>query len=190
MWNAIRHHVVDGIEAAFETRLSQVQVAAERAQHQYTEEMHGPRVLEVLAGPFRSNLPVLITESDGTTVRYANSAFEKLTGYTHEEVEGVPIKQLLHGPDTSTAVTEALAAAVRRSLAASARLVNYQKGGSPFLNLIRFEPVYDDDRGTGMVFWVVLQDVGHNSLEVVQGPQGQRLLPSTPQHGLDDAWGT
>lgn len=191
IWESIRSHIVDGMGEAFSDRLRQLQLAETNDQYldssTQTEISPGAEsswntLEDVLSGPFQEEqIAIVVAEADGRTIRHANPAFERLTGYALSEVQGQTFQALLQGRDTNREVLTALGSAVTQHLSASARVVNYRKDGSPFLNYLRFEPVLDTERGVGLVYWAELRDVAADgdlsqSLEALKGPQGQRLL--------------
>jgi len=78
-----------------------------------------------------------------TPIIYVNRGFEKLTGYTPDEVVGRNCR-LLQGSDTDRAVV----ADIRRAMAAGAPyltdLLNYKKNGDPFWNRLSLKPVRNE----------------------------------------------
>merc|ERR1712054_51130 len=107
LWDTLRHQVVDGMASAFSTRhkaLMQAQAQSHfvsEARPRDVTEFPGDTLQQILDGPFKGDLPVVITEKDGRTLRYVNDAFVNLTGYEKEEAEGEFINNLLQGRDTS-----------------------------------------------------------------------------------------
>ncbi|MEG4171896.1 MULTISPECIES: PAS domain S-box protein [unclassified Microcoleus] len=79
-----------------------------------------------------------------TPIIYCNPAFEKLTGYSTQEVIGRNCR-FLQGPDTDQAELNKL----RRSLQAGTEiqvvLKNYRKDKSPFWNELMVSPILDND---------------------------------------------
>jgi PAS domain S-box-containing protein len=78
---------------------------------------------------------------------YANSGFERLTGYTREDVMGRNCR-FLQGVDTDPAAVEEIRAALRDKHECTVEFLNYRKDGSPFWNRLSITPVYD---GAGQV---------------------------------------
>jgi PAS domain S-box-containing protein len=75
-------------------------------------------------------------------VIYANAAFEKLTGYSREEVVGKNCR-LLKGPDTDPATVDIVRKAVRERRPCIVQLLNYRKDGTKFWNSLVISPVFD-----------------------------------------------
>lgn len=74
---------------------------------------------------------------------YVNAAFERLTGYTPEEVLGKNCR-FLQGPDRSQPPLIDLRAAVKAGKDCLVVLQNYRKDGTPFWNELILSPVLDD----------------------------------------------
>ena len=85
---------------------------------------------------------VLITDANRLTV-YANSAFERLTGYSFDEVKNKNCN-ILQGPKTDSAQV----AAIREHLASqepyACEILNYKKDGTPFWNALSITPIFND----------------------------------------------
>ncbi|GGY47534.1 PAS domain-containing protein [Parvularcula lutaonensis] len=73
---------------------------------------------------------------------YANEAFTKLTGYSHDEVIGRNCR-FLQGPDSDQAEIEKIREAIRKEEFCYVELLNYRKDGTPFWNALHVSPVYD-----------------------------------------------
>lgn len=77
-------------------------------------------------------------------ITHVNQPWCEMCGYTLEEVEGLT-NNILQGPDTDQALLDELMASVKRGEPASARLVNYKKGGVRFVNQVQVMPLYNED---------------------------------------------
>jgi len=75
-------------------------------------------------------------------VIYANAGFERLTGYSVDEVIGRNCR-FLQGPETDAAALESIRAAVRHGRECTVQLLNYRKDGSTFWNRLSITPVRD-----------------------------------------------
>jgi PAS domain S-box-containing protein len=73
---------------------------------------------------------------------YANAGFERLTGYSIEEVLGRNCR-FLQGPGTDRDTLERLRLAIRRKHACTVQLLNYRKDGTSFWNRLSITPVRD-----------------------------------------------
>lgn len=92
-----------------------------------------------------TRMPMIVTDPhrDDNPIIFCNAAFERMTGYTIDEIVGTNCR-FLQGPETDratvTRVREAIAA--RRELAVE--LLNYRKDGSTFWNALYVSPVFDE----------------------------------------------
>ena len=73
---------------------------------------------------------------------YANAGFERLTGYSIEEVLGRNCR-FLQGPATDRDTLEKLRSAIRQKQACTVQLLNYRKDGTSFWNRLSITPVRD-----------------------------------------------
>lgn len=92
--------------------------------------------------------PVGITISDpdrdDNPIIYANEAFERITGYSREEVLGRNCRFLQgEGSDPETVAT--IREAVDEGESVSVELVNYRRNGEPFWNELTIAPLVDEN---------------------------------------------
>lgn len=76
------------------------------------------------------------------TVVRVNGAWERLCGWSAEEVEGRTMA-LLQGPETDRSLLREVRDAASRGARARVVTVNYAKDGRPFLNALQVSPLYD-----------------------------------------------
>ncbi len=79
-----------------------------------------------------------------TPIIYCNPAFEKLTGYSAEEVIGRNCR-FLQGPDTDRAELDKLRSSLRSGTEIQVVLKNYRKDKTPFWNELMVSPILDDE---------------------------------------------
>jgi PAS domain S-box-containing protein len=87
-----------------------------------------------ITDPARSDEPII----------YVNAAFERLTGYTQDEVAGRNI-EFLRGPETRPQAIADLQAAFRERREGSVMMLSYRKDGSTFYNALTIAPVEGPD---------------------------------------------
>jgi PAS domain S-box-containing protein len=93
--------------------------------------------------PNRAQTFILVTDADGLT-RWVNGAFERVMGYTFEEVEGQKPEQVLEGPGTAQATARAIACAFRARQPIRTRILSYKKNGTPVWLDLEIRPLLDD----------------------------------------------
>ena len=75
---------------------------------------------------------------------YANSAFERLTGFSASEVLGRNCR-FMQGPDTELDAIQRLREAIQLRKPLELDLINHKANGTPFWNRLKIAPVYGDD---------------------------------------------
>jgi PAS domain S-box-containing protein len=93
----------------------------------------------------------------GFPIVYANAAFERLSGYSREEILGRDCL-FLQGEQTDVAIREQLLTALRTRREFNGELVNYRKDGAPFWNQIQLR-VLRDDSSTARHFVITQEDI-------------------------------
>lgn len=73
---------------------------------------------------------------------YVNSGFERLTGYSADEVTGRNCR-FLQGPLSDPEVVQHLSDGLTRGEAVTVELLNYRKDGAPFWNRLSITPICD-----------------------------------------------
>jgi PAS domain S-box-containing protein len=125
----------------------------DRDLHQKEARQAGIRLVEgqlrqdPFAAAFKATrMSMIVTDpnQDDNPIIFCNAAFERLTGYSNDELIGSNCR-LLQGEGTNAqTVTK-----VRESIAAgrdvSVDILNYRKDGSPFWNALFISPVRDDE---------------------------------------------
>ena len=125
---------------------------------------------------------VLVCGAD-RKITYANDAFEKITGYSEQEVVGKPCS-ILQGPKTSVQTIEEMRKALDNLETFHGEIINYRKNGCEFWNDLSISPLFDE-RGTLTQFIGVQRDVTarKNSERALRESQ---LLISTVFDSLDE----
>lgn len=96
----------------------------------------------------------MTTTSEGITISdarqpdfpiiYVNSGFERLTGYTADEVIGRNCR-FLQGSGTDPDVVSQLQHGLTAGVATTVELLNFRKNGTPFWNRLSISPIFDAD---------------------------------------------
>lgn len=89
---------------------------------------------------------ILITDSNqpDDPIIYASPGFERMTGYTAQEVLGRNCR-FLQGEQTAPETLDVLREAVREGRECSVEILNYRKDGTEFWNALFVTPVRDED---------------------------------------------
>ncbi|WP_372988075.1 PAS domain S-box protein [Marinobacter sp.] len=87
---------------------------------------------------------VIITDAAGRT-RYVNQGFEKLTGYSPEEMRGRKPGELLQGPGTNPETVEKISQRLKNREPFYDELLNYNKHGEAYWISVSINPVFDDE---------------------------------------------
>lgn len=179
IWEGLRKDVISNISTAFIDRVVALQVSSGGDKDRPVVRPKLAALTAVLQGPFMRDEAVVVTESNGRTIRHANAAFAALAKRPVESIIGKDIPDLLQNFGTDKDVLRGLGAAIRDRLPATAVVLNQNMEGEQFMNRLTLAPLDDDEHDSGVVFWAILK--------VVQG-MDQHLEFSRPD-ALDDAWG-
>lgn len=121
---------------------------------------HDRADLPLLAALERLRESVIVTDAEidrpGPRIRYTNSAFLRMTGYTSDEVLGRS-PRLLQGPETDRTTLDRLRRCLESGETFEGEATNYRKDGTPFLMRWYVEPIRD---GHGAIthFFAVQRD--------------------------------
>lgn len=93
-----------------------------------------------------SNDGIVIAEQEGedNILIYVNKAFERLTGYSADEILYQDCRFLQAGDREQQGIEE-IRQAIKEGKSARVTLRNYRKDGSMFWNELSLSPVYSDD---------------------------------------------
>jgi len=101
------------------------------------------RLIEQIVNNTQVGLVVADARLPDLPLTYVSRAFQKITGYTEEEVIGKNAL-FLHGSDTAQPALAELRAALREGRPHHAALRNYRKNGEMFYNLLTVLPLFDE----------------------------------------------
>lgn len=146
------------------TRLSRLPAAVTRAITERTERTarrHAEEALRLTQQAIESSInPIIITggQKEGAPIVYVNPAFERITGYTYDEVMGRNCR-FLQGDDHAQQDLRKVRLALAQGHESRALLRNYRKDGSLFWNELYVTPVRRPDSRDVTHFVGVLHDV-------------------------------
>lgn len=129
-----------------------------------------------------SNDGVVVAEQEGneSVLIYVNDAFERLTGYSAEEILYQDCR-FLQGDDRDQAGLQEVRSAIREKRPCRVVLRNYRKDGSLFWNELSITPVYSE-RDRLLYFIGIQKDV---SAQVALQEQLAQALARLREAGLD-----
>lgn len=105
--------------------------------------MINAKLLQLVINASNDGIVVAEQEGDDNILIYANPAFEKLTGYTSEDILYQDCRFLQAG-DRDQAGLAAIREAVKAHRPCRQIIRNYRKDGSPFWNELSITPVVND----------------------------------------------
>lgn len=100
---------------------------------------------------------VMTTDANGK-IEFVNNAFEKLTGYSLEEVMGKKPGSFLQGPETNEEQVAAFRKGLRKKKPFTQEILNYKKSGEKYWVSIAINPVFNKD-GVLEKFIALEQDI-------------------------------
>ncbi|MGQ4880121.1 EAL domain-containing protein [Billgrantia sp. LNSP4103-1] len=115
-----------------------------------TEQHHRETELRLLQRSVEASINgIIIADArlPSVPIVYVNEAFERITGYSRDDVMGRNCS-ILQGSETDAEAVELLRQAIKEQREISVTLCNYRKDGTPFWNNLYLAPVRD---GEGVV---------------------------------------
>ncbi|KQT70361.1 histidine kinase [Methylobacterium sp. Leaf465] len=91
-----------------------------------------------------TRMPMIVTDPHqaDNPIIFVNRAFERMTGYTRDELIGTNCR-FLQGPETDREVVTELRVAIAEQREFSTEIINYRKDGSSFWNALFVSPVFN-----------------------------------------------
>ena len=91
-----------------------------------------------------TRMPMIVTDphQPDNPIIFANRAFERMTGYTRQELIGTNCR-FLQGPDTDRGTVDEVRAAIADHREFATEILNYRKDGSSFWNALFVSPVFN-----------------------------------------------
>jgi len=101
-----------------------------------------PQVLSAILDECVNGVTLADPDLEDAPIVYANKAFERLTGYSQEDIIGFNCR-FLQGKDRDQSARFEIAEAMKRHEAIEVTLRNYKKDGSLFHNHLKIVPLFD-----------------------------------------------
>ena len=103
-----------------------------------------PQVLSKILDSCVNGVTLADPDLDDMPIVYANKAFEKMTGYSQEEILGHNCR-FLQGEDREQEARYQLRLAIDNSEPAEVTIRNYRKDGQLFYNHLMISPLFDSN---------------------------------------------
>lgn len=101
-----------------------------------------PQVLSAILDECVNGITLSDPDLEDSPIIYANKSFERLTGYSQEEIIGRNCR-FLQGEDTEQEARHQIAEAINKQEAVEVNLRNYKKDGTLFYNHLKIVPLFD-----------------------------------------------
>jgi len=102
-----------------------------------------PQLLELVVDESQDGIVIAEQEGDENILIYVNKGFEKLTGYTSDEILYQDCR-FLQGDDRDQPALATLRTAIQQGEPCRVTLRNYRKDGTLFWNELSVTPVYNE----------------------------------------------
>ncbi|MCG9880925.1 MAG: PAS domain S-box protein [Bacteroidia bacterium] len=93
---------------------------------------------------------VIITDAEGIAI-WTNEGFERITGYSFDELVGKKPGHLLQGKDTNEETKASISKAIKSVQAYTGEILNYKKNGEIYWISLTITPLMDDDKHIGFI---------------------------------------
>ena len=120
---------------------------------------------------------VVITNAKGL-IEYVNPGFEKMTGYTAEEVLGKKPGSILQGPHTNAATVAEIRQRLGERKPFYDEILNYRKNGEYYWISLAISPIFDDE-GNIERFISIQADITETKLAAVETDVKLQAIGST-----------
>ncbi|MGZ5025928.1 MAG: PAS domain-containing protein [Methylobacter sp.] len=101
-----------------------------------------PQVLSAILDECVNGVTLADPDLDDSPIIYANKAFERLTGYSQEDIIGHNCR-FLQGDDRDQPARKQIAEAMKNHESVEVTLRNYKKDGTLFHNRLKITPLLD-----------------------------------------------
>ena len=101
-----------------------------------------PQVLSAILDECVNGVTLADPDLEDAPIVYANKAFERLTGFTQEDIIGYNCR-FLQGEDRNQDARFIIAEAMKKNEGVEVTLRNYKKDGTLFHNRLKITPLFD-----------------------------------------------
>ncbi|MEI8358330.1 MAG: PAS domain S-box protein, partial [Deltaproteobacteria bacterium] len=135
--------------------LAERNAALEQAHEQIRLQQVESRKLALIAA--RTDNAVILTDAQAR-IEWVNDGFERMTGYTLDDVKGRRPGDFLQGPDTDPTTIDYMRRRLAEGEGFNVELVNYSKFGRRYWLTIEVQPIHDE-RGEIANYMAIETDV-------------------------------
>ncbi|MGY4879652.1 PAS domain S-box protein [Vreelandella aquamarina] len=135
-----------------------------------------PELLERIVDASEDGIVVAEQEGDENILIYVNKGFERLTGYSADEILYRDCR-FLQNDDRDQDALQAIRLALKEGRPSREVLRNYRKDGSAFWNELSITPVYDED--DKLMYYIGVQK------DVTERVEAQQALEALQQQKED-----
>lgn len=113
-----------------------------------------PQILSAILDECVNGVTLSDPDLEDMPIVYANKAFERLTGYTQDDIIGHNCR-FLQGPDREQEARFQLREAIKNNQPCEVTLRNYRKDGELFYNRLKISPLFN--RKGQVIYYMGLQ---------------------------------
>lgn len=132
--------VADGQKLA--KKLTEQRAELQSANERLRAQQDELRKLALVAA--RTTNAVILTDEKGRVV-WVNEGFQRVTGYTFEDVRGRKPGEVLQGPGTDAETVRRIGKHLRKGEGFSESILNYHKNGSAYWVSFEVQPIHDSE---------------------------------------------
>jgi PAS domain S-box-containing protein len=136
-----------------------------------------PQILSSILDACVNGVTLADPDLEGTPIIYANKAFERLTGYSQQDIIGHNCR-FLQGSDREQEARYEIAEAIKNHKPIEVTLRNYRKDGTLFFNHLKITPLFDR-RGRVIYYLGVQYDITYQENAKNEISELTRLLNDT-----------
>lgn len=132
-----------------------------------TQEKENEQQLNLLSSIVRENINGVLIMDKNWNIEWVNCSFEKMTGYSKEELIGYPPFKIFNGEETDLKTVEYIRNRRENVLSFDCELLSYKKNGESFWKQIYGQPLLDNN-GNVIKYFTIEKDVTEDKLREQQ----------------------